>query len=216
MFTLKPGRIAACFVFAAALAFASCQKPEPAQSLTNFLEEQTKEGLRTSPETFTYLGLSDDIAGFKTADKLDDLSPAAEQKNRDLFVQGVQGFAAYDRAKLAPEEQVFYDIAKEGETLGNVALQLKTPFSPNFPTPYRLSQLAGPYLNYAQLLQSFQPVNSKEGAENYIARMTQINAEMHDFIDSWSADINNGIIAPKFALEKTSATLGGMLQGGPT
>jgi len=213
MFTLNAGRTAAGFVFAAALALGACEKPEPAQSLTTFLEEQTKEGLRTSPESFTYLGLSDDIAGYKTADKLDDLSPAAEQKGRELFTQGVEGLTAYDRDRLPAEEQLFYDIAAENVALGKIALQLKTPFSPNFPTPYRLSQLAGPYLNYAQLLQSFQPMKSRENAEDYIARLNQINAEMQDFVTSWSADIENRIIAPRFALEKTSATLGAMLQG---
>jgi uncharacterized protein (DUF885 family) len=216
MFVVRPGRLAVGMLLASALALTACEKPQPAQSLTNFLEEQTKEGLRTSPESFTFLGLSDDIAGFKTADKLDDLSPAAEQKNRDLFMEGAKGFTAYNRAKLDPTEQLYYDITQDGIKLGNEALGLKIPFSPNFPTPYRLSQLAGPNLNYAQLLQTYQPMKTKENAEDYIARLNQINAEMHAFIDTWSIDIGNGIIAPRFALEKASATIGGMVQGGPT
>ncbi|HXV73204.1 MAG TPA: DUF885 domain-containing protein, partial [Sphingomonadales bacterium] len=154
-----------------------------------------------------------ELAGFKTGDKLDDLSPAAEQRNRDLFVKGAKGFEAYEREALSPEEQLFYDIALSGIAHGEAALELKTPFSPSFPTPYRLSQLGGPYLTYAQLLQSFHPMITKENAEDYIARLGQVNAEMQDFITTWSIDIGNGIIAPRFALEKTSATLAGMLQG---
>lgn len=209
------------FLFASLFLVSACEQPAqeaqaPEQSLTEFLNEATVTGLKESPESVTFLGLSDELVGYKTGDKLDDRSPAAEQRGRELFKETVEGLLAYDRSALEGDERLYYDIATTVNRRATPLLSLQSPFSPNFPQMYRITQLSGPHLNIPNLLLAQHPMNTKQDAEDFVARVNQINEAMHDFVTTWQQDLAAGIVPPKFAMEKISATIGGFIAEEPT
>ena len=189
---------------------------EEAQSLTEYLEQVTMDQIKESPESITFLGMSEEDIGRKTSHLLDDRSPAQEAEFRALFTDVAEALEVYDRDSLSEDEKVYLDISNVVNERGTALLDFKVPFSPNFPTVYRITQLSGVHLNIPQLLQSAHPMASKEDAEDFIARLNEINRTFGEFLETWKAETDAGYIPPTFALEKTSATLAPFTGDDPT
>lgn len=191
------------------------EAPAPEQSLTDYLVENTYEQFRNSPESVSSFGLSAQEVGMKTAHLLDDRSPAAEAKSRADFVASLAVMKTYNRDDLSAEEQLYYDIFMATANDALPLLDMAGPFGPSFPGIYRMSQLAGPHLGLPQLMQSAHPVENTQDAEDFISRLNAVNDNFAGFIEAWNADIEAGLIPPKFGLEKASATLGNFLSDDP-
>lgn len=203
-------------LISSAFFLAACGEPEaPEQSLTDFLTEVTYDQFRDSPEAISQLGLTIEEIGFKTSHLLDDRSPEAEAKGRADFIASVEVLNSYNRDDLSAEEQLYYDITMTTVNDALPMLDMPGPFSPNFPSIYRMSQLAGPHLGLPQILQSAHPVTNIEEAEDFIARLNAVNDNFAGFLEAWNADIEAGLIPPKFGLEKASATLANFLSDDP-
>ncbi|MHA1543583.1 MAG: DUF885 domain-containing protein [Alphaproteobacteria bacterium] len=205
-------------LISSAFFLAACGEPEapaPEQSLTDFLTEVTYDQFRDSPEAVSQLGISIEEIGFKTSHLLDDRSPEAEAKGRADFVAGLEVLKGYNREDLSADEQLYYDITMATVNDALPMLDMPGPFSPTFPSIYRMSQLAGPHLGLPQILQSAHPVTNIEEAEDFIARLNAVNDNFAGFLEAWNADIEAGLIPPKFGLEKASATLANFLSDDP-
>lgn len=205
----------------ASLFLAACgQGEEPAttdepQSLTEYLEEVSNSQILDSPESITFFGMPEQDVGRKTSHLLDDRSPAAEAKFRAEFVEVGEHLESFDRETLSEDEKLYLDISNVVNQRGTALLDFKVPFSPSFPTVYRLTQLSGPNLGIPQLLQSAHPMNSKSDAEDFIARMNGVKETFDDFLVTWKEETDAGYIPPTFALEKTLGTLAPFTEGAP-
>ncbi len=204
-------------IIASTFLLAACgeEASAPEQSLTDYLVETTYDQFKDSPEGISSFGLSVEEVGMKTNHLLDDRSPAAEAKGRADFVASLEVLKSYNRDDLSADEQLYYDIYIATANDALPLLDMPGPFSPTFPTVYRMSQLAGPHLGLPQLLQSAHPVTNLEEAEDFISRLNAVNDTFAGFLEAWNADIEAGLIPPKFGLEKASATLANFLSDDP-
>ena len=158
-------------IFMSTFLLAACgeeaSNPAPEQSLTDYLVEDTYNQFKNSPESVSSFGLSVEEVGMKTNHLLDDRSPAAEARARADFLASLEVVSSYNRDDLNADEQLYYDIFMATANDAKPMLDMAGPFSPSFPSYYRLSQLAGPHLNLPQLLQSAHPVESIEESNGH-------------------------------------------------
>jgi len=192
------------------------EAPAPEQSLTEYLEAATMEQIKESPESISFLGLPEDQIGEKTQDRLDDRSPTADAKAKADFIAVSDQLKAYDRDTLSDDEKLYFDIATTVSERALPMLDRAGPFSPNFPGVYRITQLSGPHLGIPGLLQAQHPMNSIGDAEDFIARLSEVNRTFAEFIETWSGDLEAGLVPPRFALEKLSVTLTRFAEGEAT
>ena len=119
----------------ASLFLAACGQGEEAaedeaQSLTEYLEEVNNGQILDSPESITFLGMSEEEVGRKTSHLLDDRSPAAEAKFRAEFVEVGEHLTGFDRETLSEDEKLYLDISNVVNQRGTALLDFKVPFSP--------------------------------------------------------------------------------------
>ena len=159
------------------------------------LSERFWEGiLELNPITATFYG--DD----RYADRLEDPSAAGRARNRALMERTLAEAAAFDATDLSTEDRITRDMLRviaelqiEQDDQGMHQLQV-------------VDQMSGPQQTLPQLTQ-FQPADTPERLEAFIARLHAYPAFMAANTEILQESIASGLTAPRIVAERTIAQI---------
>ena len=162
--------------------------PLPKKQLDDLLQEEWEFELRTQPESATIYGDN------RYNDKLSDYSIGAMQANYQKTKDFLRRFEALDVSGLPEQDQLSKELMVRNlrRSIENVDLKL-------YEMP--IDQFNGLHLQYAQLVSIF-PFATVKDYENYLARLGQFPRMFDQIIALGEAGERDGLMPPKFLLEK--------------
>jgi len=163
-------------------------------SLDDFFEASWKQLRLRDPASITYDGLAEEY-GVRN-DQLNDLSDAFIRETQDLEVAILHLLRAYDRESLTPEQQISFDVYEwylDNRVRGH-------EFMYHNYTVYH-------YLNsyhdeLERLLTEIHPITSKEDAEDYVSRLSQVDDQVDQLMEGLEQREEIGVIPPDFIIEQ--------------
>ncbi len=177
--------------------------PTPTTFLMDMLDDHAAQVLRASPEIATYLGVSEEIAGEGYNARLGGYGFAANEQARsqnEMFLQEIRGL---ERDQFTGQAAITYDVLRNAYQTGARRNQFDfggaTPFGSA--SPYVVTQLSGPHLELPSLMLNQHKVESRQGAEDYIARLNEFGRALDETIETMSGDAALGVTPPIFAIE---------------
>jgi uncharacterized protein (DUF885 family) len=160
-----------------------------------------------SPEMLSSMRILPSWMDFYSA-KLDDASPAHEQKMLDQIKDSLATLKQYDRSTLDREGQLSYD------TLAYF-LQIQADGEAFSKHDFPVNQMQGVQSALPDFLVQVHQVTNKTEAENYIARLTLFAVKFSQLIESLKLREARGVIPPRFTVEKVLKQMSGMTAGAP-
>jgi len=202
---------AAGAAFAAAPALA--QPTTEDARLDVLLTRQFEEGLGRSPQGVTSLGLDVGARAGQRAE-LNDRSPAAVAQQRAINARNLEQLKTIRADQLSEEARLSYDIALFQREIA--AAEARFPWHTTEGwrrTPYVISQIGGVYSQVPDFLDSIHPVNTREDADAYLARLAAFPKALDDDTERSRAHAEMGVVAPDFILDKTLLQLRALRDG---
>lgn len=164
-------------------------------SLEDFFEESYKQLLLRSPRKLTELGLSASYG--QRNDRLDDLSDDYIRGTQRLETAILDMLRGFDRDALSSEQQVSYDVY-EWYLDNRVRGQEFTYYD------YPLNHFVNGYVfRLNELLTELHPLKNRQDAEDYIARLAQVDDQVEQLLEGLALREEIGVIAPDFILRMT-------------
>lgn len=160
-----------------------------------------------SPEMLSSMRILPGWADFYSA-KLDDASPAHEQKQLDLVKNSVATLKQYDREQLDREGQLSYDALA-------YYLQIQADGEPYQHHDFPVNQMQGVQSALPDFMVQVHQVKTKGEAENYIARLKLFPVKFTQLTEALRLRESHGIIPPRFTVEKVLKQMNGMISGAP-
>ena len=159
-----------------------------------FVEDSFKLLLLRDPEAVTIEGLSKRF-GLRN-DQLTDLSDAYVRQTQVLQRAVYDLLHSYDRATLSPSQQVTYDTYAwylDDLIRGQDFMYNDYPVNQMY--------ILGQQYVTMNLFTEFQPLETLEDAQAYLARLGQVRAKFDQLIESLYLRQQAGIVAPRFVFE---------------
>lgn len=175
----------------------------PSDLLLAMADRHAAEYLQHSPEAATALGVSEEIAGEGYNTRLGAYGFAGNEQLRQMNDQILQEIRSIDRDSLSGQALITYDVLRDAYKTAAQRNQFDFGGAVAWGStgPYRMTQLSGPHLYLPRLLQTQQPLNSKEDAEDYLARLAEFGRVFDEVIESIGGDAALGVTPPYFAIE---------------
>jgi uncharacterized protein (DUF885 family) len=175
-------------------------------AIDGFFEESYNQLLLRDPELLTDLGLS---ATFGVGnDQLTDISDEYVRQTQALQVAILDLLHGYDYEKLTAEQQLSYDIYQyylDDIVRGHQFMYYDYPVSPMF------------ILNVPDvmvyLFTEIQPVTNQQDAEDYIARLSQMDTKFEQLVEGLELRAGAGVIVPRFFFPYLVGNLQNMARG---
>ena len=175
-------------------------------SFDQFVEESYKQMLLRDPETVTALGLSDEY-GMRN-DQLTNISDEYIRETQSLEVAVLDLLRQYDRDSLTAEQQLSYDIYDW--YLDDIVRGHEFRYH-----NYSVSQfMTSTDQSLIYLFTEIQPVSNKQDAEDYIARLSQVDIKFDQLLEGLAIREEMGIIPPQYIIQWTQYNVGNAIQGG--
>ena len=159
----------------------------------SFLEESYKQLLSRYPQTITELGLAQ-AYGVRN-DRLNDLSETYLRQSQQLEVTILALLQGYDRSQLSPEQQLSADIYAwylDDLVRGQAYLDYDYPVSFLITTGVQVQLL--------QLFTDLHPLSNRQDAQDYLARLSQVDTQFSQLIDGLMQREAQGVIMPRFLI----------------
>jgi uncharacterized protein (DUF885 family) len=160
-----------------------------------------------SPEMLSSMRILPGWLDFYSA-KLDDASPAHEQKMIDQVNDGLATIKQYDREKLDREGRLSYDTL-------TYFLQIQADGEAYSQHDFPVNQMQGVQSALPDFMVQVHQVTNQKEAENYIARLTLFAVKFAQLEESLKLREARGIIPPRFTVEKVLKQMSGMIAGAP-
>lgn len=187
------------------------------EELYAMADRHAAEVLKANPEFATILGVDETVAGEGYNARLGDYGFEANQRARQMNEAFLQEIRAIDRAALEGDAAATYDVLRDAYETGARRNQFDFGGGASWGSapPYVVTQLSGPHLFLPRLLQTQQPLNSKEDAENYLARLSEFGRVFDEVIETIGGDAALGVTPPRFAIEGAVRSIEGFTQVPP-
>jgi len=173
--------------------------------LDQFFEESYKQLLLRNPEKLTQLGIAGSY-GLRN-DLLNDLSDAYIRDTQKLEAAILDLLRAYDRAGLTPEQQVSYDVYEwylDDRVRGHEFIYYDYP----------VRHVVGSYQDeLVRLLTEIHPLASKQDAEDYLSRLSQVNRQVGQLLEGFKLREDAGVIPPSFIIELVQHDMRAYIRG---
>jgi uncharacterized protein (DUF885 family) len=147
-----------------------------------------------SPELLTNLHILPSVLDFHS-DKLDDVSPAAQQKLIDQIKKDLATLQSYDRAALDQEGKLSYDVLVH-------FLQSQIDGDRFRDHGFPINQMFGVQSSLPGFLVDQHDVENKKDAENYIARLGKFPAKFEQTLQQLALSEAKAIMPPRFTIDK--------------
>ena len=181
-------------------------------SINQLANRQATFFLMRNPELFTMIGAVDGTPLDRHSGRL---APVGVEKREADYEFGQQALAevrAFDRAKLAPQEQITYDILldfygsqarlHEFDWLSSEGLY---PISPMFGTQVQL----------ASFMQTTHVVKNEKTARNYVSRLRAMGGKLDGLTAEMQRQSAAGVVLPPALLEKSLVVIGDTIAPAP-
>lgn len=173
---------------------------ERPENIDDFFDRILIDSIKGSPQTLTYLGLLESLSVHQHNQYLDDLSlDALKQKIADAK-NNLAILQTYDLQELTKEQQITYKIVKwalEHEVAGEQYLL----------HGYIIHQMDGVLVLHTLLFTQLNPLQTLQDAQNYVIRLTKVPQQVDQVIECLLQQKAEGIILPRFMVEKIVAML---------
>ncbi|HEY1633057.1 MAG TPA: DUF885 family protein [Rhizomicrobium sp.] len=179
------------------------------EALNKLFDLFVSENLDQSPTFATSLGI-DTGARAHQRSEIDDNSLAGYAKGKTLISSQRQRLEAFDRNSVTGNDKISYDVVLFSLKNNDEADKRYEFGGGGAGSPYILSQLTGFYNSFADFLDSVQPVETKDDADAYIARLDKIDAALDNDSEVTRHDVALGVMPPDFALDKTLTQMGAL------
>jgi uncharacterized protein (DUF885 family) len=166
---------------------------------TALLDQLCIDILKESPEASTSLGVSEEQAGGRFIDKLDDSSREAFIRQRGIAERAITALQGIDRAQLTGQEPVTYDVALT--SMQNQVAAQQFEFGGGAQSPYVVTQLGGAYTQIPDFLDSRHPVTTRDETEAYLSRLSAYARKLDQESAVIAADAGAGMIPPDFCID---------------
>ena len=163
--------------------------------------------LEDNPEQATGLGLDvGERAHLRS--RLDDYSTRGRARDLARSRAELAALRKVDRSMLSPAARVDYDVVEYGLANGIAANQRFSYGSAGGRfSPYVISQLTGPYRSIPSFLDDEHPVESREDAAAYLARLAAFPRALDQSLERQRADAAGGVFAPDYILDMALSQL---------
>jgi uncharacterized protein (DUF885 family) len=177
-------------------------QPDASQSLKSTLDGIATAALQEAPEFATSLAVSEEIAGGKYSDRLNDYSTEGLARQLKVLQNARADLNEIERDKLPPADQVSYDVV--GTSVDDMIAGTKFGygtygFTP--PRPYIVSQIDGAYVEIPDFLDSQHQVRNEQDAQDYLARVKAFATVLDQESARIRADAGKGIVPPDFVID---------------
>jgi len=194
--------------------------PRRAQPMTAFdgrLADWTRQILADSPELATQAAVSEDAAGGRYKDRLDDRSPLAAEARRSAALRRYAELRALDTSQLSPADRLTLSVLRENFEAGAAAASFAYgDFSPvGGLRPYVLNQMDSAFLTLPSFLDEKHDIRSADDAEAYLSRLRAVADAIDAETARARADAGNGVRPPLFIIDATLEALQSVLAQPP-
>ena len=172
-------------------------------SIDDFFEESYKQLLLRSPEYLTSMGMS--AAYGLRNDQLNNLSDAYLRETADLQVGILELLRGYNRSELTADQQLSVDVY---EWYLDDLVRGQEFMYYNYPIHHFLISYHDELI---RLFTEYHTIVTKEDAEDYIARLSQVDDQVDQLLEGLVRREVMGIIPPKFILEMARGVMVGYL-----
>ena len=172
------------------------------EKLNALFDTFVQQGFDHAPELVTSLGL-DKGARAHQRRELSQASLAEINRNKAQTADQYRRLKAFDPRDLGPADAINYHIILY--TLKNsVEADAAFDYGPGGAgAPYVLSQLTGTYQGLPDFLDSQHPVENKDDAEAYLARLSGFASVLDQEDEVVRHDMGLGVVPPDFILART-------------
>lgn len=167
--------------------------------IDQFFDESYKQLLLRDPELLTELNLSEEF-GLRD-DQLNNLSPSYLEETQALETAILDLLHAYDRQSLTPDQQLSYDVYEW--VMDNMVRGHEFAYY-NYPLNHFINSYD---FELNTLLTELHPLNDQQGVEDYISRLSQVDAQVDQLLEGLAIREQLGVIPPDFILEMTRSNL---------
>jgi uncharacterized protein (DUF885 family) len=193
------------------------RRPQPMTAFDGRVADWTQQILADSPELASQAGVSEEAAGGRFKDRLDDRSTLALEARRSAALRRYAELRALDPRSLSAEDMLTLSILREQfEAAASGAAFEYGDFSPlGGLRPYVLNQMDSAFLTLPSFLDERHDIQTPDDAEAYLARLRAVA----DAIDAETArarvDAGNGVRPPLFIMDETIQALEAVLEQPP-
>ena len=160
-----------------------------------FYERVFAEYVLDDPEMLTQLGMLRPLGLNYYEDDLSDASPARELAIRTKLKRDLATLRSYNRDKLAPEEQLSFDILQ-------YFLDVQDRGERFSEHNYPVNQLFGVQNGFPRFMNESHVVKTASDAENFVTRLSKVDAKFAGVLQGLKLREAKGIVPPQFVLEK--------------
>lgn len=212
------------FALGALLVFGSCSNEAPrgpvvssvavsqtrrAESTANasaklnaVLDDVTGKILKELPELATDLGLDQKDAGYAFSRELADYSVEAMRRRAAFSRDAAAALAAIPPDALSPSDAVNREVVEDAlADIGESDAFGYGTYGLGAPQPYVVTQLDGAYSSVPGFLDTEQPVESAQDAEDYLARLGEYARVLDQETARIDADATKGVVPPDFVID---------------
>lgn len=181
-----------------AAAFPASAKTAPRIEVNHLFDTFVSEFLDSQPEFSTMLGLDAGDRAWQR-DRLNDVSLTGIEARKRLTASQLERLKCVDRKALGRTDTVNYDAVLYS-LAQDAANNKRFPFAG---TPYMVHQLGGAYHDIPDFLDSQHPIDTREDADAYLARLDAFGLRLDQETAAVASDARLGVIPPDFALDRT-------------
>jgi uncharacterized protein (DUF885 family)/pimeloyl-ACP methyl ester carboxylesterase len=175
--------------------------------IDEFFEESYKQLLLRNPEYLSSIGMAE-AYGLRH-DRLNDLSDAYIRETQELEAVILYLLLGYDRAKLTPEQKISYDVYEW--YLDDLVRGHEFMYH-HYPVTHMLGSWDDELI---RLLTELHPLDDPQDAEDYIARLSQVDDQVEQLLDGLKRREELGIIPPRFIVAMALHNLDSIANSSP-
>jgi uncharacterized protein (DUF885 family) len=181
----------------------------PTASIDDFFQRFTDELVRRNPNLAISTRYFEGEEQDRLSREITPVSRAYQLETIRLARAGLAELAAFDDGALTPEQRLSADMMRW-------QLDSIIDDEPFFDYSFPLEQFAGVNVNLPNQLTVVQPVATARDAENYVARLAQIDERMAEAVAESERNATGGVVPPRFILAATIAQMQRFVASPPT
>ncbi|MEM9284546.1 MAG: DUF885 domain-containing protein [Pseudomonadota bacterium] len=197
--------------------------PAPAEAVdTNaafdeLLEQMTTEILSAFPNYATSLGISEELAGGRYKDRYPVPGIKGHMMVREMTKRFEDELMAFDVESLTPKRREYLDVLLAGTEANNEAYAIADEhgyyLAGGFSSPYVVTQIGGVHVDMPQFITAIHPLNERDDAVAYIARLNQFDEQFAGAVEILNANAEAGVVPPDYAISGAIGNASGFVAG---
>jgi len=173
-------------------------KPFTINQLAN---RQVLEFLMRNPELFTEVGIADGSILDRHSGKLAPYTIQQRDTGYAQFESFLREVHWFDRAGLARQDQITYDILIDQYQSGLAPRRF--PWLPADLSTYAISPMSGAQVQLTNFMETLHIVNNEKTARNYVARLETMGGKLDEITAEMRRQSRAGVILPPMLIERS-------------